>query len=183
MFLGVDQSLRGTGLCLLSAEGRVSHLSTVETGDLRGAERLAFIRARVDAVLGSGVLMVAMEGYAYHSVGAVFELGEIGGVLKLLAWDRGINPVVVPPASLKKYATGNSQADKAAMIAAARAAGVPVPDDGDDQADAFFLADVALHLHTKQPPRGRARMEVLRQLSHPPARGSRPRVRRLKNAL
>ena len=50
---------------------------------------------------------------------------------------RRVPSVVVPPSLLKRRATGKGNADKAQMMAAARALGWD--GDGDDQADAWLL--------------------------------------------
>lgn len=173
-YLGVDQSLSGTGLCLLGSQGEVLALQTVDPGKRRDAERLAFIR---DAVreLFPDVSRVAFEGYSYGSFGnAHFQLGEIGGVLQVAAWDAGISYETVPPALLKKYANGNPHATKEAVIEAAQRLGI-TPED-DNQADAFFLASIAKDLDAKEMPRTRARIEVIHRIRNPKVKTTR-RVR------
>lgn len=181
-FLGMDQSLNGTGLCLLSREREVKHLSTVAPGKRVGPERLAFIKSSVAALLEANVVFVSMEGYSYNSVGRVFELGEVGGVLKLLIFESNLPLLVVPPASLKLFAAGNANAEKEDMVAAAEAAGVGVSDD--NQADAYFLALISWFLQTGAEPETRAQGDVLHALKEPPPKKKKRRIRRLiKNAL
>jgi Holliday junction resolvasome RuvABC endonuclease subunit len=181
-FLGVDQSLNGTGLCVLEDDGRVRHMQTVNVGSRRGAERLAFIELSTAALLDGKINFVCLEGYSYNSTGKVFQLGEVGGVLQLLFYKRGLSYAVVPPASLKKFAVGNPAADKEAVVKAARQGGIDVADD--NQADAYFLATVARMLHVDpHHSTPRYRLEVLHQIKNP-VRKSVRRVRRLvKNAL
>jgi len=177
LFLGVDQSLNGTGLCLLDRAGAVVHLETVNPGKRRGAERLAYVKSSLLALLNSKVKFVCFEGYAYHSTGRVFELGEIGGVLRLVVFEHGIPDTTVAPATLKKFATHNSGAKKAAMVKAAMAEGLSVADD--NQADAFFLAMIARCIHTGIAPSTRVRMDVVHQLQHPLPKTPVRRLRKL----
>lgn len=181
-FLGIDQSLNGTGLCRLLEGGGVDHLETVCPGKLRGVERLAHIKSKTATLLYPSVKFAAIEHYSYNSVGRVFELGEVGGVLRLLVYEYGVPFVVVPPTSLKKFATGNAAADKAAMVAAAKKEGANVADD--NQADAFFLAMIAKFFHTGAVATTRARLEVLQTLKSPKTKKPSHRARQLvKNAI
>jgi Holliday junction resolvasome RuvABC endonuclease subunit len=177
LFLGVDQSLNGTGICLLDATGTPVRLETVRPGKRRDVERLAHVKSRLLHTLKSSIKFGCFEGYAYHSTGRVFELGEIGGVLKLTVFEHRIPYLVVSPASLKKFATRNSGAKKAAMVKQAVAEGADVADD--NQADAFFLAMIARHIHTGITPATRARMDVVHLLLHPPVKKRKPRPRKL----
>ncbi len=182
-YLGIDASLTGTGLCLTTSVGDVVRLATIGTGELRAAPRLAEIKRVADLFIPADTIFAAIEGYAYHEVGRVFELGEVGGVLRLLVHERNIPYVEVPPASLKKFATGASGASKEHMIAAAKEAGARPADD--NQADAFFLARVASAFHAEgRGLKHRREMEVVRNLLHPKTKKTRRRPRRLvQNAL
>jgi crossover junction endodeoxyribonuclease RuvC len=181
-FLGIDPSLTGTGICLIEDDGSVVALETIKTRDLRGAARLQYIRDRAKQIVSRAEVSAAVEAYAYGAVGRVFELGEVGGVLRLLLHDHGLPYLTVAPASLKLFATGRASAEKSDVIAAARSAG-PSPAD-DNQADAFFLAQVAraAHLGTAGLPAHQVRM--VQRLLNPPAKKSRRRARRVvKNAV
>ncbi len=181
-YLGIDASLEGTGLCLVSSAGLVLRSATVLPRGLRDMARLAMIKAATLAFVDGGdVAFVAIEGYAYGAVNQAFSLGEIGGVLRLLVHEEyDLSRVDVPPASLKKWATGSSAADKDAMVAAAVAEGARPGDH--NQADAYFLAKIALALSVDDPvarPRERSKLEVIRSLVSPSPKKMRPRPRRL----
>ena len=47
--------------------------------------------------------------------GRVFDIGELGGILKLLAWEQGVNLLIVPPSTLKQFITGKGNATKPEM--------------------------------------------------------------------
>ena len=177
-FLGIDQSLNATGICRIDVDANVIALATVTPDGLRDGQRLAFIKRAV-ASMASVVEFAAIEGYSYDSVGRVFELGEIGGVIKVLLVEANIPYVVVPPVLVKKFATGTATAGKPAMMLAARAMGAHIADD--NQADAFFLAHIA-RAYSQKTARRRCEMEVIHTLSHPQPKKIRRRLRRLVNA-
>lgn len=140
------------------------------------------IKAETRAFMDGGdVAFVAIEGYAYNAVNQAFSLGEVGGVLRLLVHEEySLSRVDVPPASLKKWATGSSESDKDAMVAAAIAAGAR-PEDH-NQADAYFLARIALALSVDGPvarPRERSKLEVIQSLANPSPKRTKPKPRRL----
>ncbi len=168
-------------MCLLDDAGAVLQLLTVDPKKLRGPARLGYIQGQARALYQQGVRFVAQEGFSYNSVSQHFSLGEVGGVLKLLAYELGVPLVVVPPASLKKFATGNSMASKEAMVEAAEAKKVVVADD--NQADAFFLAVIARCLGQGVEPNVRAQLEVLHQLQNPAPKHVKRVKRRIKNAI
>jgi Holliday junction resolvasome RuvABC endonuclease subunit len=180
-YLGIDASLEGTGLCLVSAVGLVLRSETVLPCGLRDMARLAMIKAATTTFVdGLDVAYTAIEGYAFGAVNQAFSLGEVGGVLRLLVHELGIPRVDVPPVNLKKWATGRVEADKGEMIAAAIADGA-CPGDH-NQADAYFLAQIALALSDDSPetrPRQRSKLEVLRSITSPPRKKTRARPRRL----
>jgi Holliday junction resolvasome RuvABC endonuclease subunit len=178
-FLGIDQSLNATGVCRMNGEGVVTTVATVDPKGARDGDRLLLVKRAIMALATTEVEFAALEGYSYDSVGRVFELGEIGGVVKVLLLEAGIEYVVVPPALVKKFATGNASASKDDMTSCARDAGCVVADD--NQADAYFLARIA-QAYVRGGATRRCELEVLHTLRNPSEKKSRRRVRRLIKA-
>jgi Holliday junction resolvasome RuvABC endonuclease subunit len=107
--LALDLSLTATGVCTPAGETFV-----IETKKLRGAERLNFILEHIADLLSSHKIdIVIIEGYSFGSQGrAVFQIGELGGVIRLALYQEGIPCVEVPPSCLKKYICGKGNASK-----------------------------------------------------------------------
>lgn len=109
-----DLSLTCTGVA--TPEG----VSTITTKNLSGMKRLQFIR---DEVLRRSFRsdLVVLEGYGFTSGrgNAIIALGELGGVVRLALYENGARFVLIPPASLKKFATGRGNAKKQDVLAAA----------------------------------------------------------------
>ena len=83
---GLDQSLTGTGICIYdTTQNSILFVTSLKReGRLRGISRLLAIKERVIGEIERyGASNVFMEGYSYRSRGKVFELGELGGILKL----------------------------------------------------------------------------------------------------
>lgn len=107
-----------------------------------GLGRLAYIEQRIlELITQIQPGMVVYEGYAMGIAagqGRSFDLGELGGILKKAIWERGIDILLVPPSSLKKFATGKGNAKKPEVMEALRGK-CPYPFRTDDEADAFGL--------------------------------------------
>lgn len=134
--IGLDLSLRHTGIADVDAA-----TVTIDSDPRRGFDRLGFIVAAVFEVISAWELvdLVAIEGYSMGSTGAhAHELGELGGIIRWELRYADIAWVDVPPATLKKYATGNGRAGKPEVIANARER---LGYDGfdDNEADALWL--------------------------------------------
>lgn len=65
------------------------------------------------------VRLVAFEGYAFgkskQGSGSLIQMGEFIGGLKKLFYDMGMGLVLYPPIVVKRFATGNTKADKIHM--------------------------------------------------------------------
>ena len=55
---------------------------------------------------------IALEGYSYGSVNMAFRIAEATGLLKHMLFQRGYSFTVVPPQTMKKFATGSGRAEK-----------------------------------------------------------------------
>lgn len=88
--------------------------------------------------------LIVVEDYSLGSPGRIslVRLGEIGGIIRSELFERDWRFVLVRPSSVKQFATGKGNADKPAMIAAARALGTRATIN-DDEADAFHLRRMA----------------------------------------
>lgn len=88
--------------------------------------------------------LVLIEGYSFNSeFSHAHALGELGGVVRLVLHQLRVPAIDVPPACLKKFATGKGNARKDAVLAEAiRRLGY----DGSDHnaADARWLLAMAL---------------------------------------
>lgn len=141
-----DLSLACTGWC----EG--SNIGTLvpPKGHDRGLPRLDWIRARVMEKADSAQL-VAIEGYSFASEASrAHSLGELGGLIKWNVWARKIPIVIIPPTSLKMFATGKGNAKKDEVFAAAiRKLGYV--GNSHDEADARWLWTMAQAHYTAGP--------------------------------
>ena len=132
--LALDLSLVSTG----AARGTATYRITCKKS---GVERLAHIRSEVMR-LADGVDLVVIEGYSMGSRGRVFDIGELGGVIRMALHDSGITFVSVPPTSLKKFATGKGTAKKDDMLETAIRR-FAFAGHGNDEADAWLLLKMA----------------------------------------
>jgi len=62
-----------------------------------------------------GCDQIAIEGYSMGSKGKVFHIAENTGVLKYKIYNEGIPLEIVPPTTVKKFATDKGNADKEQM--------------------------------------------------------------------
>lgn len=61
---------------------------------------------------------VFYEGYAMGARGNnMFHIGELGGVLKMMMWERGIAVAEVSPTTLKMVIAGSGRAEKKEVMA------------------------------------------------------------------
>ena len=145
--IGIDPSLTSTGFAYTDKNGDI-HTGRILPKNMRGPERLYFIKYHVGkllddlfGLLGGPVQSIIYEDYAMGgktNKGRLFSIGELGGVLKTLAWERGMDVLLVPPSSLKLFATGKGNADKEeVMDAIAKRYSYSVTQN--DEADAFIL--------------------------------------------
>ena len=111
--LGIDPSMTGCGLGIVE-DGKFGAVGTINTSPeaTRGA-RLEYIRFAVETfVIQQRPDRVAIEGYA---MGARFNremMGEVGGVLKAMLFQHGIEPAIWQNSSWKKTVLANGKLPK-----------------------------------------------------------------------
>lgn len=166
--LGIDLSLTISGVALIG-----DGLLTVwkYKGNGTGLHRLRQARAEF-AYWGREAELAVLEGPSYGSQGAGRQSGhhERAG-LWWLVYERldanGIPIAVVPPATLKRYATGKGNASKDAVLVAA-AKRFPDWAGGNDEADAAWLAAMgAEHLGTPFVDMPKANRDALTAVAWP----------------
>lgn len=163
MFLGIDQSLRSPGFAVIDSDGKPVVVENLKNS-LKGVERLAFVRDAVAAHIRTHQpSFAALEGYSLQSINRPFDLGEVGGIVRLALFDAGVPFVVVTPTQLKKFVTGSGGSTKEKVQEwIAKKWAVTLTQD--DQADAYGLAQVARIYHTRQSTM-RSELEVVQALS------------------
>jgi Holliday junction resolvasome RuvABC endonuclease subunit len=148
---GLDLSLTSTGFAAIRRGMMVGFAVSPPKG-CRGAARLAFLDAEITALMTRyAVQLVALEGYAFGARVGREQAGELGGVVRLALHRAGVPFVVVPPSSLKAFATGKGNADKHAVGKELyKRWGVDL--EGNDATDAGGLALIAFErLHSTLP--------------------------------
>lgn len=113
--------------------------------------------------------LTVIEGYAMgtqrqaHS----YAIGELGGLVRWHLWTQEKPYVEIPPATLKKFATGKGNAPKDAMLAAAiRKFGFEGSDN--NEADAWLLRCMGLsHLDTWGYAKSTYSIEALAKVAWP----------------
>jgi crossover junction endodeoxyribonuclease RuvC len=136
--LGFDPSLTSSGFCYEQGEDIVT--GRILPNAFRGIERLLFIKEQfIKLVSKAQPTLLVYEGYSMGlGGGKVFDLGELGGVLKTVAFEKNLDILIVPPTSLKLFATGKGNAKKPEISkAVAKVWGYKVTQN--DEADAFVL--------------------------------------------
>ena len=104
---GFDLSLTASGIVIINAKGEVKERHVVSFSKLRGPERLNAIQQGIRSIIAMyNLKSVCIEGYAMGAVGKTYNIGELGGVIRLLLWRLKIPYFEPPPHRVKKFATG-----------------------------------------------------------------------------
>lgn len=167
--VGIDQSLSCTGVAVLhrTAEGVVTHTAHAIVPTKRGLLRLIEIESVLADLTPKDTQLVIMEGYAFGARGAVFSLGELGGIIKRAVFKADIRMLICPPSTLKKFVTGSGIAPKnKMMLGVYKKWGVEF--ETDDEADAYALARVgeAVLLHESGAKMSKADAQICKAVLH-----------------
>ncbi len=145
-YMGIDPSLNGTGLAILNQY--VLRTWVLPSYDLRGMERLVCLRDQMVEVLSvEKPTVVTFEGYAMSRGNRAHQMGEWGGILRLMLWEGGYPLFEVTPGGLKKFVTGKGSGPKGpVMLGMYKRWGLTVEDE--DECDATALALIGLYLNS-----------------------------------
>lgn len=165
--VGVDPSLTGTGVAVAD---RTCTIASQPGGDTP-AGRLARLEAIADQVVhmcppGLNQAVVEAPSLGQHRQAGTLDRNGLWWLLIQQFTRIGATVVDVPPATVKKFATGNGSAAKPDLrMALYRRAGLDLPDD--NQVDAFWLYQIGLHLagHPDAIPVPQTHRSALNKLS------------------
>lgn len=147
--MGIDPSLSATAICLAGdGEAFASTLNTkpTEPGHLDKLKRMQRIAGMVSASIEVGTRLVMIEELSFHSQGsATRDLAGLWWTLLGHLASTDLTLGVVPPAVLKKWATGNGGAKKFLVGQAIARRWPDVRLHDDNEADALVLASIGLH--------------------------------------
>ena len=170
-YIGIDPSLRGTGIALLSVEETEVTRRTLRIGLPDDGPVLLYLQCNaflefVGETVGYNLCSISgicIEGGSFGSTRRADSAGQIRGAYLLCCIQNfGLNviPREVPPTSLKKFFAGTGTASKERMIAAAESCNWTV--ESDDEADAAGLAELAWAMHDETLPITRKQLEAIK---------------------
>lgn len=171
---GIDASLTGTGVAL--PDGSTAR---IDPKTKRGTERLVFVRDQVKSLLqledGKDPYeahFVTLEGYSYASANGAHQIGELGGVLRVMLYEMGVEFREVAPTQVKKWAHGKGNGDKS-VISSAVSAALGRSFASNDEVDAFILRDIGVVLHGGDSIFGMTqyRRDVIHAIQNPKPKG------------
>ena len=138
--MGIDPSLTSTGLVVLENDCLVSS-GTLEVKE-KGIARLLALQKELEAkLLEYQPTLVVVEGYAFARANQAHQLGELGGMIRLLLTQKQVPWIEVPPTQAKKFAAGKGNAPKDLILMNVyKRWGVEFGTS--DEADAYVLARI-----------------------------------------
>lgn len=134
MIIGIDFSISSPGICIgdfdqcqslhvitkrknLKSQGMVRFHAHPDLNLINPSKIARFdaIVNQVTALMPDGCHDVFLEGFSFASKGLLFDIAECTGMLKHALWKSGHFLTIVPPTTLKKFATGSGRAKKNEM--------------------------------------------------------------------
>jgi Holliday junction resolvasome RuvABC endonuclease subunit len=157
--IGIDQSLTGFAFSAVAVDSPQNHMTWVYKSPYRGVQRLddiqRFLMERFEWLSANknSIRDIAMEA-PFMGSPSTLPLSELAATVKLFLYGHFYfdepkhlrTPLVIPPMTLKKYASGKGNAKKQEMLLMIfKRWGVEFLDD--NAADAYALARLAGGLH------------------------------------
>lgn len=151
--LGIDQSIRSTGVVILNGDGSVRHHEVITT-DRHTDNLVADYQFRSEQILRQ-LQFIEYSNSVTHSCCELPSMASVGNATRTLSWLFGgilrVFPLIttMAPTSLKKFATNKGNATKEEMVSAVEAVNpdmysilmnTPKTKGRYDLADAYWLA-------------------------------------------
>lgn len=137
-YIGLDWSMTSPSITIIDEKKITSYFLTTKKkllGEIKLAETFSIIgleypdytsdverfnklsKIALDVLPEAQTSKCAIEGYSFGSTGArIFQIGENGGVIKNLLWEKGYDFIAPAPTEVKKFAFGKGNASKTDMI-------------------------------------------------------------------
>jgi len=171
-FAGFDLSLTASGIIVLNSKGEVKERHVIKS-KLKGQERLEEILNRIKAIIEPyNIQLVCVEGYAMGGMGRVFDIAELGGIVKFHLYQSKQTFLTPTPTQVKKYATGkgggpNAGKDQVTMHVFKNWYFEAVDNN---EADSYVLARISLALSGFDTALKAYQKEVIDQIQNPPVK-------------
>ena len=162
--IGIDPSLSETGI----ATPYDTYTVPTKAGDEDRLHRIYdAVRIASTPLDEGGCALAVIEDLPTHAKAAGLT-GMAQGVVRLALWNSDVPYVTIPPATLKKFATGRGTATKADMrLELYKRAGLDLRND--NEVDAYFLRQIGLHLldHPDALPLPKTHTDALAKVVRP----------------
>lgn len=162
--LGLDPSLTGTGLSVVDNDNLLFS-ECYKPKNKKGPQRLIEICHKISEVIDAyQPELICLEGYSFGSRGrALFQIGELGGLIRVMLHKTGIKWLEITPSQVKKFATGMGNCGKDIILQQVyRRWGMEFKTS--DEADAFVLAKIGTILLGHKEELIKAQEEVIEVL-------------------
>jgi len=148
--VGIDLSLTGTGIAHVDGSAE-TYEPTADRESHHGLARMDEIARYVDRATDMGDLeLVVLEGLAFDAHDTKRQQAQLTGVVRHSLYRANKPFIVVPPTTLKKYATGTGQAKKMTVFKSAQYR-FGYQGESFDEADALWLRAIGWHLIMGEP--------------------------------
>jgi Holliday junction resolvasome RuvABC endonuclease subunit len=145
--IGIDPSLNSSGVAIVCSNGLrivdVFKTDPKKTTPQRLKHLYDLLNEFYNNIGSNACAAVAIEQASYGSVGKHDQLGQVRGMFSLWASQLGVEPCMVAPSTLKKFATCNGNAEKEDVMKAALDLGWVIKPKQYDASDAAMLAEFA----------------------------------------
>lgn len=141
--MGFDLSLTATAYVILREDRELVDYGLLASKH-KGIPRLIDLEGQAQRIVERYCpVLVGIEGYAYGAGNKAHQLGELGGVIRMMLVRLRVPMLIIPPATVKKFATGRGNAAKDEMrLWAYKRWGVEFGTT--DEVDAYCIARVVL---------------------------------------
>ncbi len=135
VYMGVDQSLTGTGVAVYDGKKYTYHLFGTEKTKktkcptIDRTRRLMILKEQLRQLIWDYKPdLIGMEGMAFGAQGAaLMDIGGLSHMFRELFIEEDKKFIIAPPTVIKKFFTGKGNANKMFMIESAEFRGVEIP--------------------------------------------------------